>query len=284
MFTDNSLQSVKNYFFDKLKEHHSEREIQLFFEFTCQDKFELTRAELITGDKRFSESELLIFREVVKQLQDQVPIQYILGKSHFMGLDFKIGPGVLCPRPETEELVDLIVKEQQKGTLLDIGTGSGVIPLAVKKNRPNIEVTGLDKSPIAMEYAKENAKAHKLEAKWIQLDILNQHLNTTFDIVVSNPPYVLESDKKDMQRNVLAYEPKEALFVPDDEPLLFYNRIAEMCTYILVPGGSLYFEIHEKLGSLIKSMLEENAFVDVQLIKDMQGKDRIIKAKKAPSL
>lgn len=281
MFRDNSLKSVRDYFCEKLKDLYTEREIQLFFEWTCQDKFNLSLQEIIANQKRFSESELLVFRDIVKQLQKQVPIQYALGKSHFMGLDLKVGPGVLCPRPETEELVDLIVKSHESGQLLDIGTGSGAIPLAIKKRQSKIEVTGLDISAIALEYAKQNGHDLDIKANWLQMDIMSEFPNKSYDIIVSNPPYVLESDKKEMKANVLSHEPEEALFVSDDDPLKFYNRIAEICSFILAPGGFLYFEIHEKFGTQVKQLLESSHLVDVQILNDLQGKDRMVKAKKA---
>ena len=285
MFSDNSVYGVREYFIDKLADRYLPREVETFFEWSCHEKFNLNKSDILLNDRKFSDAELEVFKGIVKDLQAFKPIQYILGKAYFLDLELKVGRGVLCPRPETEELAALIVKENVTGSLLDIGTGSGAIPLAVKLRRNEIAVTGLENSVVALEYAKENAVINELEANWIQMDIMNEYPQQQFDIVVSNPPYIPEADQAEMSQNVLQYEPWEALFVPDEDPFKFYARIAEICNYILSENGTLYFEIHEKMGEQLVSMLINSYnFTDVELIKDLQGKDRIIKAKKAPPL
>lgn len=284
MFVDNSLKGVRGYFVDKLNHLFAPREIAYFFEWTCKVRFGLEKSDLLLNKRKFSESELLVFIRIVKRLLAHEPIQYILEKSYFMDLELKVGPGVLCPRPETEELTDLIIQENQSGKLLDIGTGSGAIPLAIKMRRPQMQVSGLDNSLIALEYAEYNSHQLGLDAHWMKMDILSEFPHQEFDVVVSNPPYIPQTEQQEMETNVLNYEPWEALFVPDEQALVFYERIADICNYILAPNGTLYFEIHESKGSQIARLLNNYKFVDVSIIKDLQGKDRMIKAKKAPPL
>ena len=281
MFADNSISSVFKYFDDKLNQLYSEREIQLFAEITLAVKFDVHKSQIILNERKFSESELLQIRAVVKRLKEKEPIQYILNNAHFYGLEFQVETGVLIPRPETEELVDLILKESPSGKVLDIGTGSGVIPVSLKSMAPALEVYALDVSDIALEIAEKNAKLNKVDVNFKLSDILHNDLGTEkYDIIVSNPPYVLESDKKEMTTSVLNYEPGLALFVPDSEPLKFYKRITSLAADHLVTGGKLYFEIHENFGNEVKEVLVQAGFSEVKIVQDLQGKDRIVRGTK----
>jgi len=277
MFSSNSIKGVLDYFHDKLNGIHPSREIEIYFELSCESLYGLGKSDIILNEKKFSESELLKFRSIVKRLEKNEPIQYILGEAHFYGEVFIVTPAVLIPRPETEELVELIINSQPKGRLLDIGTGSGVIPITMKNAFNDLDVVGLDVSEAAVDVAKQNAAKFNLDISFLCRDILKDELLDIelFDILVSNPPYVLESDKSKMGANVLNYEPGLALFVKDTEPLLFYERICNLSQQKLKEGGLLYFEIHEALGKQVKLLMEKFDFKDVKILKDLQAKDRI---------
>lgn len=223
---------------------------------------------------------------ILQRLLKNEPVQYILGYTWFYGQKFKVTPHTLIPRRETEELVDLVAKQNQHEcpVILDIGTGSGCIAIMLKQMLKKCSVWGLDISPGALETARENAKLILDESKrihFVQGDILTEETQSQlgmFDIIVSNPPYVTESEKNAMQANVLDYEPSSALFVPDNDPLLFYNVIAAFAKQHLNPGGKLYFEINEQFGSELKQMLENFGYITVIVHKDMQKKDRMVSA------
>lgn len=238
-------------------------------------------ALLSDKSKKITEEELLKIDKIVERLQKFEPIQYILGETEFYGLPFLVNENVLIPRPETEELVELILKENKtdQSRILDIGTGSGCIAISLKKYLPKSIVEGWDISKGALEVASLNSKNNSANVLLTQVDILGEYPNQrTFDIIVSNPPYVLDSEKSEMHTNVLKYEPHTALFVADNNPLLFYNRIADVATQLLTNGGKLYFEINRMKGQETIKMLENKGFSNTQLIKDISGNDRIIKA------
>lgn len=283
MFSDNSIKGARSYFHQKLFEHFSSREIDTFFDWSCSDLFNLSKSDILLNETRFSESQLLSFREVCLKLIENIPIQYILGNAHFLDRSYKVNESVLIPRPETEELVALILAEEPKGSLLDIGTGSGVIPIALKLAAPGLDAHSLDVSQKALEVASENATRLGASITFLEMDILADQPISEFDIIVSNPPYVLESDKTEMAQNVLEQEPGIALFVPDEDPLKFYRRICVICADCLKNGGKLYFEIHEKFGSEMHDLVIQYGFEEVKVIKDLQGKSRFISAKKSPS-
>jgi release factor glutamine methyltransferase len=218
--------------------------------------------------------------EASNRLQHFEPIQYILGETEFYGLPFKVTPATLIPRPETEELVDWILAHYNKNhkTLLDIGTGSGCIAITLAKNLPSLEISAMDISEETLKIASENAKDHKVGVIFSKVDILNAlALPQKYDIIVSNPPYVRNSEKKNMQKNVLDYEPTMALFVEDDNPLLFYSKIAALAKNYLNPKGFLFFEINEYLGKEVIQLLKRESFSEIELKKDFFGKDRMIK-------
>ena len=278
----NQLSALLPYYKSKLALVYPDSEIENIFYMVCDYKHGLTRINVKLSDLKLSESELLMHRSIVKRLQNKEPIQHIIGEVEFYGLPFYVDSNVLIPRPETEELVDLILNntpnKQDKITILDIGTGSGCIPIALKNNLPQSTVFGIDVSQKALSIAKKNTILNQCKVEFIQLDILKQDLNNLpqLDIIVSNPPYVLESDKAKMDENVLNFDPHLALFVENNNPLLFYKRIVSLATHKLNPNGKLFFEIHEKFGNETKLLMENNGFTNVKIEKDLQGKDRMV--------
>ena len=234
-------------------------------------------------------SEKLI--DTLHQLITGKPIQYILGETEFYGLTFKVTPAVLIPRPETEELVEWVLKEYQVASseyqdglsILDIGTGSGCIPITLKKCLPEAQVSAIDISKDALEIAKQNADLNQVEVNFIEQDILQPNLaicNTHYSILISNPPYVTNSEKAEMHTNVLAHEPHLALFVDDNNPLIFYNAIADFALQHLEKDGLLFLEINENLGAKTVELLQHKGFSNIELRQDMRRKDRMIKAQK----
>ena len=248
-----------------------------------------------TSIKAFPEKEITVeqavqFETIVTQLQTGKPVQYILGHTEFYGLDFSVNPSVLIPRPETEELVDwclMSLRKTQQNVqhnfpVLDIGTGSGCIAISLKKNLPGTQVSAVDISPEALQTAKSNAESNNVDISFIQADILNiephSPLNTTWSVIVSNPPYVTLQDKEQMHTNVTDFEPHTALFVPLNNPLLFYKAIADFAKNNLMANGLLFFEINESFGHETVKLLADKGFIDIELRKDMGEKFRMIKA------
>lgn len=222
--------------------------------------------------------------EIVDRLMKDEPIQYIVGEAYFYGMDLDVAPGVLIPRPETEELVDRIVKDNGVSDLhvLDVGTGSGCIAIALARNLPFPVVDAVDISEKALDIAKGNARKLKAAVNFSRQDIFKFTSDSaSLDIIVSNPPYIDESEKVSMEANVLDYEPHEALFVPDDDPLKYYKRIAAIGIEALKPGGKLYFEINPRHASELKSMLQRMGYEDVEISLDIHGKQRFITARKS---
>ena len=220
---------------------------------------------------------------ILQRLKQNEPIQYIQGETCFYGSMFRVAPGVLIPRPETEELVDLIVKEAATGTrLLDIGTGSGCIAISLAKHIPQAVVTAWDVSEEALAIAGENNRELKAGVHFEKMDVLSAEPvgDDQYDMIVSNPPYVTESEKNEMEPNVLDWEPRLALFVPDNDPLRFYRRIASLGRKMLRLHGRLYFEINRAYGEEVLQMLHEQGYEELRLIKDISGNDRIVTAKR----
>jgi len=215
-------------------------------------------------------------QQIVRDLKTQKPLQYILAETEFYGMKFKMNEHTLIPRPETEELVDWVLQEKFN-SVLDIGTGSGCISIALAKHS-KATISAIDISEMALKVAKENAAINEVKIDFIQQDVLQTHSLQKVDVIISNPPYVLESEKKKMKTNVLQYEPHLALFTPDKEPLLFYKKIGNLAAKSLNCGGKLYFEINEKYGNEILKMLSKIGFVDIALKKDINDKDRMVKA------
>jgi len=222
---------------------------------------------------------------IVDRLKHYKPVQYILENCLFYDCNLKVTPGVLIPRPETEELVDLILKVNHslKPSVLDIGTGSGCIAIALAKHLPKALVYATDISETALNIASGNAEKNGVNIQFFKKDILNPEpflKQGSFDIVVSNPPYVRNSEKKDMHSNVLNWEPPEALFVPDKKPLLFYRSIARHARFLLKPGGNLFFEINENLANETKNLMISEKFNHIKIYKDIRGKDRMVWGRK----
>ena len=245
----------------------------------------LSRTELQIGCK--DTTFFANMQKIIPRLLKFEPIQYIFGHTLWAGLDLKVTPATLIPRPETAELVERIsnlqIFKSSKCRILDIGTGSGCIAIALKKHHPEWQITGIDISPEAIEVAKENAHRNNVEVDFQVADIfgsIEQIINyqssiiNSFDVIVSNPPYICEKEKKEMRRNVLEYEPAAALFVPDEDPLLFYRRIAELHL-----GQYLFFEINEAYAEEMKRLLERLNYVNIQVANDIYGKPRIIEAR-----
>lgn len=226
------------------------------------------------------------FADILEGLQKQIPIQHILGKASFYGLTFEVSPDTLIPRPETEELVDLIIqkhRDQGRIKILDVGTGSGCIAISLARHLPEADVHAVDISPGTLEVAGRNAQKIGVDIRFRQVDItLWEDFFTgedRYDVIVSNPPYVRESERADMARNVLDYEPHTALFVEDKTPLLFYDRIGDFAAEHLRPGGCLYFEINQYLGLETAELIERKGFQEVEILKDINGVDRMLAGK-----
>jgi len=276
------------YYTDQLTKVYDELEsksimYQLVRHFLKYERIDFVKSQEI----RLSESELLTIHFAVKELLLNKPLQYVIGETEFLDLRIKVNEHVLIPRPETEELVQLICKREitKDGVLhiLDVGCGSGCIGIALKKNLVSAEVLGLDISENALKLAKENSELNDADLHFILCDILDETKWTDlglFEMVVSNPPYIRESEKELMRKNVLEFEPLHALFVKDDDPLLFYRKIAQFCEKHLAKNGTLYFEINEALGKETKEMLALMSFKYIEIYKDINGKDRFIRAEK----
>ncbi len=221
--------------------------------------------------------------KILTRLLNHEPIQYITGEARFHGLELSVNPSVLIPRPETEELVDIITDTVNGRTdlrVLDIGTGSGCIAISLARALKFPQVTALDISPEALDTARKNATSLKTNIRFLQTDILKSVPHGEYDIIVSNPPYVDESEKKDMEDNVLLHEPHTALFVPDDNPLLFYKRITTLSDTLLAPGGYLFLEINPRHSEALADLATSSGLTETEIIKDSFGKDRFLKARK----
>lgn len=225
---------------------------------------------------------------ITERLKRNEPVQYVLGEAWFAGMKFKVNKNVLIPRPETEELVDWIVKENAQRSMrnaqfsmIDIGTGSGCIPIAIKKKLPEADVSAIDICSEALFTATENAIEHKVEVDFILLDFLDEEKWKElgqFDVIVSNPPYVTQNEKDTMHVRVKEFEPHLALFVPDNDALLFYRKLSDFSLKHLNPGGNLFVEINESLGDAVANLFRSAGFAHLELKKDMQGKDRMLRA------
>lgn len=285
----NTIQAVKSYFKERLQDHFSESELKFMFKETAMARLNLTASEYVLCDTNLlSESDLLFFRSVVKRLLSNEPFQYIIGKTFFFGLEIATDSRALIPRPETEELVDWIAQEFPKNSsirIADICTGSGCIALALKSYFSNAQVFATDISQEALLLTQENAKKLNLsittllsDAKIPDSAVSSQLQNS--EIWVSNPPYIPMKEKIEMRENVLAFEPHLALFVSNEDPLIFYREIGKNAHLNLKSGGKLFFEIHEDLSKEIVDILKLIGFVNMEMRKDLQGKMRMIKAEK----
>ncbi|NNE78062.1 MAG: peptide chain release factor N(5)-glutamine methyltransferase [Pricia sp.] len=280
------LKEIKNIFHKELDEIYPKEEVDTFFYRLVEHYLNLERFVLaFEPNLTLSKEEEQPMFEALSRLRDKRPLQYIIGSSHFMDMDFKVDENVLIPRPETEELVRWILADRDSFKLqnrsiriLDIGTGSGCIAVSLAKNIPEAQVLGIDISDNALNVARQNAFSNDVKVDFTKVDILgNYGFDVLFDVIVSNPPYVRELEKTNMQKNVTAYEPDSALFVPNENPLLFYRAIAHIAKKHLVTNGLLFLEINQYLAKETEALLRQHNFSEIELRKDMFGNHRFIR-------
>jgi len=278
---ENTISAVEKYLSDNLETIYTEREIAVFTDVLFEDLLAISKTErFLNAQKRLSESELLKIVYACKDLKKQIPVQYITGKAFFKNLWLEVNHHVLIPRPETEELVSLIIRENKTAKkIIDFCTGSGCVALVLKKEFQSAETFATDVSKEALTLAERNAKNNNIDVRFFCEDVLSERTNSGFqqaDIIVANPPYVLESDKSEMSSNVLNHEPHLALFVPDEDALKFYKAIAKKAAQLLKKDGKLYFEIHEEKGKAVSDLLSGHGFSNIRVLKDFYGKDRFV--------
>ncbi len=284
----NKITDVIRYFRQEMQGIYDDGELESIIAYCFEEFAKIKRSELnIRKTETISESVLLKFNFAIKDLKKHKPIQYVLGTADFLGMKFKVNKDVLIPRPETEELVDLIIREakadkskEQPLQIIDIGTGSGCIAIALKKNIPHAQVTAMDISLKALAVAKQNAVVNNTEINFVNDNILKlkkKYAASSANYIVSNPPYVCNSEKAEMHKNVLKHEPHLALFVDDTDPLLFYRVIADFAVQHLTKGGKLFFELNQALGEETKALLAQKGFKNISLIKDINNKTRILR-------
>ncbi len=297
--SSNLVRDCRKYYAGELEKIYGSDEANALIMILLEHYFNIDRMKIaLEPDLRLSESELLTLHFAVKELLKNKPVQYIIGETEFCGMRFFVNENVLIPRPETEELVNKLAvtpnssfRPKRSGvekspthiSILDIGTGSGCIAISLAKLLKNSSVTAVDVSEKALGVAKKNAEANEVSVTFIKDDILNPQnrdlLNGQFDIIVSNPPYVCESEKSEMRANVLDYEPSSALFVSDNDPLIFYRKILEFAQKALKPNGEVWFEINEKYGNEMQNICFDMGFNNIEIIKDFRDRDRILKAR-----
>lgn len=280
-----NIKALEKEYIQSLNHFYDTDEAKAIFTLAATSVLKVTQSELLLN----KEKELLVkdsskLAKILTDLKTGKPVQQILGETMFYGLPFKVTSDVLIPRPETEELVEWVIShtKDRKESLLDVGTGSGCIPIVLKKHLPHLDISSIDISSAALKVATENMQLNKVDINLIEADILNYSTNKMFDVIVSNPPYIRELEKADMHENVLTHEPNTALFVSDENPLIFYNAIADFALNNLNPNGYLFFEINEYLWEETLQLLIDKRFKNIELKKDMQGKDRMIMARTNP--
>jgi release factor glutamine methyltransferase len=277
------VQKLKN----SLEPFYSPSEAE-YMAFSVIEKFcSVSKIDILSGKNfEISQAQNKQIQQALARLQNYEPLQYVLGEAFFCGNFFEVNPNVLIPRPETEELVKIVSQTLQaqspEAKILDIGTGSGCIAISLALTLPKAQITALDVSAEALQVAQRNAKKMNVQLNFMQKDIFSweNEENFIWDCIVSNPPYVCESEKNTMEANVLLYEPATALFVADTNPLLFYEKITTLAQNSLCKGGFLFFEINQKFGNEIANLLSENNFTTIKILKDFYGKDRFAMAQK----
>ena len=276
------LKDLKKDFITKLAITYPNEEILSIFKILCKQYMNMSPTKLLlAGEELINIKQIDMFSKAIIKLLSEEPIQYILETTSFYGLEFICSPSALIPRPETEELVDWIVKsETNEIKILDIGTGTGCISVSLA-NRNGFVVDALDVSSSALELAKQNAKKNEVDINFIEADIFEYISDKQYDLIVSNPPYIRNLEKKKMQNNVLNFEPQLALFVEDDDPLVFYNSILQFANSNLYEKGSVYFEINENFSKEMESLLYSYGFTEIELKKDSFGKNRFIRGLKS---
>ena len=280
-----TIKQIINLFYFELKNFYPKIEIQSFINILFEEYLFLSKIDIhLKSDKLLTKENIIFFTKAISELKQYKPIQYIVGNTEFYGMKFSVDKNVLIPRPETEELVEYIIKTEkfeQNQNILDIGTGSGCIAVSLSKNIP-AKVYAIDVSKNALEIAKKNANQQNVSIDFNEIDILESDSLTTdnkpimFDIIVSNPPYVRESEKIEMKSNVLDYEPDLALFVGDENPLVFYEAIAKFAEKSLKKNGKIYLEINEYLAQKTVALFLKYNFKFAEIIKDLSNKDRFL--------
>ena len=282
---DNQLKTAKNYFTEQLKNLFSSTEINSMWKEIICLRLNWNHSDFILNTtSRLSESDLLFIRSYVHLLKKNEPFQYIHGTTTFFGLELKCDKRALIPRPETEELVAWVVEFGPYKTIVDLCTGSGCIALGLKSKFSESDITGLDISMNALSLAQENSKLTNLDVEFILADVLNINgdlLDQKWDCIISNPPYIPTDERESIAENVLNFEPEISLFVGNDNPLIFYKAIVEYAKSNLSENGILFFEIHPNFSAEISDLLKLKGFINIQLRKDLQGKNRMIKAQNA---
>jgi len=287
----NKLSDLYEFYKTELFSIYDNDELYAIFELVCEHYLGYSKTDTrLKFQENLNQSDVLKIYDTAKALKTGMPIQYIFGEADFYNLKFKVNNSTLIPRPETEELVDLIIKSQTTDNIaptiiLDIGTGSGCIPIALKKNIPNSKVTGIDISKEALEVAKSNTVKNNVDVEFIKLDILSPFdsslITHHLSLIVSNPPYVLNSEAKLMDARVLEHEPHLALFVEDTDPIIFYKRIIDLCTKHLEEKGHLFFELNPMYANDVKKYANDSKIFNfTEIVKDMSGKERFLKAQK----
>ncbi|QSB28252.1 peptide chain release factor N(5)-glutamine methyltransferase [Flavobacterium sp. CLA17] len=279
------IKQYRTQFIQELSPFYDAYEAESFFYLILESKHKLRQIDLaLNHELNFSIADLVYWSSILEELKKEVPIQYLLGKTNFYGMDFEVNENVLIPRPETEELVEWIINENggidksKRLKILDIGTGSGCIAISLAKNLPNAEVYAIDISKKALETARRNAINNNVEVTFMFKNILElEMLDWNFDIIVSNPPYVRNLEKEEIKKNVLDYEPHLALFVEDNNALIFYKKIAALAQKNLLENGQLFFEINQYLGKEMNSLLESMNFRNIELRRDIYDNDRMMK-------
>lgn len=279
-----TIQQYTKELLQELNDIYADNEIREFAKIMLEHVLKVSRTQLLMmSNDHLSANQISELRAMSDKLKKQIPIQYIIGKTEFYDLSFEVNKSVLIPRPETEELVDWILKDHkhQPQKIVDIGTGSGCIAISLKANMPNTEVYAWDISTDALSVAKKNAEINNVSITFQEVDVLNhQPQINELDCIVSNPPYVRELEKELMEDNVLNHEPHTALFVSNNDPLIFYRTIAKLGIEMLKTDGLLYFEINEYLSPEMTDMLTEMGYFSIECRKDINGKDRMMKAHK----
>lgn len=276
-----TLKALQKLFHTKLSEHFPKNEIDTFYYWIVEEEFGLKRIDVsLNSEFQLKTHDIESLQKQLKRLSEHEPIQYILGYTEFYGLRFKVNKDVLIPRPETEQLVEWVIediKNQHTQHILDIGTGSGCIAIALKNELSNCKLSAIDVSKNALKMAMHNAKYHQLHVNFLAQDILKtDKLPEEIDVIISNPPYVKHLEKKQMRENVLKYEPHQALFVNDNDPLIFYRKICELAQKLPQPVN-VYFEINQYLSENLKFMLKELNIKTFEFRQDFRGNDRMLK-------
>lgn len=278
-----TVRELKLYFQKELSNLYSQSEADILFEIFSEEILKLSKIELrMQLNSECRKSDEAKFSEVIDRLQNEIPYQYILGHAEFFGYRFKVSPDVLIPRPETEELLELAISKIEelvklkgkKLKILDIGTGSGIIPVILKKHFPDAKISALDFSEKALDVARENSEIHQTEINFIHSDYLNNDLKENYDVIISNPPYIGLTEENEIEDSVKNIEPKLALFSPTADPLVFYRKIANDAEKYLSSNGLIFLEINQKLGTETLALFKK--FSHSELLKDISGNDRFV--------